>query len=62
MGNVFGEHQTALMVHAEDMFSPGKDAAALNLTIQYNVSTAMPPHESLEPFEEKRLEQPPKQK
>ena len=60
--NAFGGHQTAPMVREEDTHSPDKDAAALNLTIQFNALTVMPQLVSQEPFEERRLELLPKQK
>ena len=59
--NAFGELRTALKAHEEGISSPDRAEAALNLTIQFRRLTVMPPHVSLEPFEEKRLEQPQKQ-
>ena len=58
----YGGRETALTVREEDSHSPGKDAAALNLTIQFNVLTVMPQLVSQELFEERRLELLPKQK
>ena len=60
--NAFGEQQTAPRVREEDTRSTDKDAAALNLTIQFNVLTAMPQLVSQEPFEERRWELLPRQK
>ena len=46
----------------EDTFNPDRDAAALSHTIQIPGLIVMPLHESPEPSEEKRLEQPQKKK
>ena len=56
----YGGRETALTAREEDSHSPGGDAAALNLTTQFNVLTVMPQPVSQGPFEEKRLEQLPK--